>query len=105
MNLNLVGRLVSRVMFHNGIHIGSTAAHPGKVTKCLFAAGDERFAKSSGDKCKVMAITPAGVYLEFADSAEKLIPFSNIYESDLFPEVAPEKADTAEKATKAWAKL
>ncbi len=78
-------------MFHNGIHIGSTNAHPGAVTKCIFCDGDSRFIKSSGAKAKAMILTPAGLFLEFQDGAEKLIPFANIYEVDLMQEPKAEK--------------
>lgn len=79
MNLNLVGREVSRVMCHNGVHCGMNIN--SRVSKCVMHDEHLAYAGAGGTKAK-MTMTPLGVLMEFADGAEKLVPLSNIYEID-----------------------
>ena len=85
MAVNLLGRSVDRVILHNGVHLGRKLT--SRVEKCILRKGCD-FAPIPGrEMATKMEVCPAGVYVEFPDGHGKLIPFTNMYEADLAPEV------------------
>src|SRR4051812_41664669 len=79
----LLGRVVHRAQFHNGVHLG-VPPH-ARVEKAILHEKTS-FPKPLGRRCAdEMQVTPIGVYIRFGDE-EKVVPWSNIYEVDLLPE-------------------